>query len=358
MKVLKLITVELHAHINGSISTESIEELLAKNQEKGRPQPDIEALRQWKAKVENGEQMTLDGYREKNIKICFDMFKLIHQLVDNSEAVAIVTRNVIREFAEDGVKFLELRSTPRDVPETGMTKRSYIEAVLSSIKQCKEEGSDITVRFLLTIDRGRDLQTAHETVQLAREYQATSDGVVVGIDFSGDPNKNDARQYIPVLQEARKSGLKLAIHVAEIPNVAENLSLVQLPPDRIGHGTFLQPEVGGSEELVETVGKLRTPIELCLTSNLVGQTVKSFDIHHFKYWYERGHPCVICTDDKGIFATSLSQEYQIAASTFNLTREQMWELSFGSIACIFADDETKDRLRNLWAQERSKLQSS
>ncbi|XP_022104694.1 adenosine deaminase-like protein [Acanthaster planci] len=342
--------IELHAHINGSISTETIEELLAKNQEQGKPQPDISPLRQWKNKVEKGEQMTLDG--------CFEMFKLIHQLVDSCEAVAIVTRNVIREFAEDGIKYLELRSTPKDVPETGMTKRSYVEAVLSSIKQCKDDGIDITVRFLLTIDRGRDLETARETVQLAREFQASSDGVVVGIDFSGDPKKNDARQYIPLLLDARESGLKLALHIAEIPNTAESLSLVHVPPDRIGHGTFLQSDDGGSEEIVEAVSKHRTPLELCLTSNMVGQTVKSFDNHHFKYWYERGHPCVICTDDKGIFATSLSQEYQIAATTFNLTHEQMWELSFGSIACIFADDETKHWLRNMWAQERSRLQSS
>lgn len=55
------------------------------------------------------------------------MFRLIHQLVDNCEAVAIVTRNVIREFAEDGVRYLELRSTPRDVPETGKETRGQFQ---------------------------------------------------------------------------------------------------------------------------------------------------------------------------------------------------------------------------------------
>jgi adenosine deaminase len=45
-----------------------------------------------------------------------------------------VTRDVIREFAADNVKYLELRTTPRDVPATGMTKRSYIDAVIRAIK--------------------------------------------------------------------------------------------------------------------------------------------------------------------------------------------------------------------------------
>ncbi|XP_033634004.1 adenosine deaminase-like protein [Asterias rubens] len=340
--------IELHAHINGSISTETIEELLAKNQQEGKQQLDITALQRWKAGLEKGESMTLDG--------CFDMFRLIHQLVDNREAVAIVTRNVIREFAEDGVRYLELRSTPRDVPETGMTKRSYVESVLSAIHESKDAGLDIIVRFMIAIDRGRDLKTAQETVKLAKEFYASSGGVVVGLDLSGDPNKNDARDYIPFLKEARESGLKLALHTAEIRNVTESLALVQLPPDRIGHGTFLQPGNGGSQEIVNTVIKNKTPLELCLSSNIIGQTVTSFDNHHFKFWYDRGHPCVICTDDKGIFATSLSQEYQITASTFNLTRDQVWELSLKSIEAIFADDVMKDKLRNLWANEKSKFE--
>ena len=42
----------------------------------------------------------------------------------------------------------------------------------------------------------------------------------------------------------------------------------------------------------------RSPVcsiaELCLTSNVKGQTVPSYDKHHFLYWYNLGHPCVIC----------------------------------------------------------------
>ena len=54
------------------------------------------------------------------------MFKLIHQIVDDTEAVAIVTKDVIREFAEDGVRYLELRSTLRDVQQTGISVQHYM----------------------------------------------------------------------------------------------------------------------------------------------------------------------------------------------------------------------------------------
>lgn len=40
----------------------------------------------------------------------------------------------------------------------------------------------------------------------------------------------------------------------------ENELLLNLPPDRIGHGTFLHPEMGGSQTLVDEVVKRNIPL--------------------------------------------------------------------------------------------------
>ena len=48
------------------------------------------------------------------------------------------------------------------------------------------------------------------------------------------------------------TGLKLAIHAAEVPNPVETEALLggQVTPDRIGHGTFIHHErEGGSQKL-------------------------------------------------------------------------------------------------------------
>lgn len=131
--------------------------------------------------------------------------------------------------------------------------------------------------------------------------------------------------------------------------------LLDLLPDRIGHGTFLNSCEGGSLDQVDFVRQHQIPLELCLTSNIKSQTVASYDQHHFGFWYSIAHPSVICTDDKGVFSTHLSQEYRLAAETFNLTPSQVWDLSYESISYIFASHNTRSELRKRWNHLKPKV---
>ena len=75
-----------------------------------------------------------------------------HAETDNLDAVRIVTRDVIRDFAEDGVRYLELRTTPREV-EGRMSRQQYCETVLEEMISVSSTGLGITVKLLLSIDR-------------------------------------------------------------------------------------------------------------------------------------------------------------------------------------------------------------
>ncbi|EDL28034.1 mCG11969, isoform CRA_a [Mus musculus] len=237
------------------------------------------------------------------------MFQVIHQLTTSAEDILMITKDVIKEFADDGVKYLELRSTPREENATGMTRKTYVESVLEGIKQCKQENLDIDVRYLMAIDRRGGPTIARETVELAKEFFLSTENTVLGLDLSGDPTIGQANDFLEPLLEAKKAGLKLALHLAEIPNrEKETQMLLSLLPDRIGHGTFLSASEAGALDQVDFVRQHQIPLELCLTSNIKSQTVPSYDQHHFGFWYSIAHPSVICTDDKGVFATYLSQE--------------------------------------------------
>ncbi|XP_006831784.1 PREDICTED: adenosine deaminase-like protein [Chrysochloris asiatica] len=337
---LELPKVELHAHLNGSMSSKTMRKLIAKK-------PDLKI---------NDQMTVIDKGKKRTLVECFQMFQLIHQLTTSPEDILMVTKDVIKEFADDGVKYLELRSTPRRENATGMTKRTYVESILEGIKQAKEENLDIDVRYLIAIDRRGGPLVAKETVKLAKEFFLSSEETVLGLDLSGDPTAGQAKDFLEPLLEAKKAGLKLALHLSEIPcQKKETQMFLDLLPDRIGHGTFFKSSEEGSLDLVDFVRQHRIPLEFCLTSNIKSQTVPSYDQHHFGYWYSIAHPSVICTDDKGVFATSLSQEYQLAAETFNLTQSQVWDLSYESINYIFASDSTRSELRKKWNHLKPKV---
>ncbi|XP_041534918.1 adenosine deaminase-like protein isoform X4 [Microtus oregoni] len=210
--------------------------------------------------------------------------------------------------------------------------------------------------YLMAIDRRGGLTVAKETVELAKEFFLSTEDTVLGLDLSGDPTIGQAKDFLEPLLEAKRAGLKLALHLAEIPDKKkETQMLLDLLPDRIGHGTFLNSAEGGAMGHVDFVRQHRIPLELCLTSNIKSQTVPSYDQHHFGFWYSIAHPSVICTDDKGVFSTNLSQEYQLAAETFNLTPSQVWDLSYESISYIFASDNTRSELRSRWNHLKPKV---
>jgi adenosine deaminase len=54
---------------------------------------------------------------------------------------------------------------------------------------------------------------------------------------------------------------------------------------------------------------------------------------------------VLCTDDSGVFSTSLSREYAIAAGTFKLDKQQLTELAMRSIDYTFLPQDSKEVLR-------------
>ena len=135
--------VELHAHLNGSISADTMRRLVKLHRERWPEEPMPEQC-----------DLVVEGGQYGTSRDPFLIFPVIHAITDNLEAVRIVTREVIKEFAEDGVRYLELRTTPREVPGR-MTSEEYCEAVLEEIRNAvkNKATSCITVKLLLSIDR-------------------------------------------------------------------------------------------------------------------------------------------------------------------------------------------------------------
>lgn len=345
--------VELHAHLNGSIRSSTLLELAAGLTKKGLIDlPGVQAI-------------ILKG--DRSLAECFELFDLIHLLTTDHKTITRITKEVIEDFAAENVIYLELRTTPKCNVSVGMTKRSYVEAVLDGLKavetarvlfdpkyktqsssnsenqQTKAEEKrnkpNIYVKLLLSIDRRESTEAAIDTVQLAMEMQSFG---VIGVDLSGNPRVGDWQTFLPALNLARKQGLPITLHCGEVPNPAEVRGMLCFQPERIGHACCLE-ESEWTSLMQSTI-----PVEVCLTSNVRTETVPAIRDHHFAALYQSRHPLIICTDDPGIFGTDISREYALAAVCFGLTKSDLQYLAKNAVKHIFANHDVKAELEGVF----------
>ena len=164
-----------------------------------------------------------------------------------------------------------------------MTKTSYLDAVLSTIEKVRE---DITVKLIISIDRRNTLKEAEEVVDLALAFQSRG---IVGIDLCGDCKAGIFDNLRPAFERAKEHGFPLTLHFNEVEeNVAEAPSLLSIKPNRLGHATLLD------DFCRKTIYEEKIPIEVCMTSNILCETVATFEEHHIKELLQDKHPFIIC----------------------------------------------------------------
>lgn len=263
--------IELHAHLTGSITPQTLHEIW-QLQSKPTLQDPLVAM---------------SSSKSWDISTFFPLFSsYIYALICDRESVAYSTNAVLKDFMQDGVMYLELRTTPRESP--GMSKREYIETVLDCMDSFA--GKETMSTFLiLSIDRRNTPEQAMEVIKLAIKYRERH---VVGVDLCGDPSKGDVSIFAPAFAKAKQAGLKITLHFAEVPASSSRYELETLMtfgPDRLGHVIHV-PEDIRMEILRRKIG-----VELCVSCNVQAKmTTGGVGGHHFGWWRERGGSIVLC----------------------------------------------------------------
>ncbi|EME39147.1 hypothetical protein DOTSEDRAFT_138852 [Dothistroma septosporum NZE10] len=324
--------VELHAHLTGSITPQCLHEIWQKKRSTStgpRLEDPITACRPEAA--------------HHNVLSFFPLFdKYIYNLCNDRESISFATEQVLQAFEDDGVRYLELRTTPREAPTTGLTKETYIETVLETIQT---HSKHLMHTFLiLSIDRRNTAEQALIVVHLALKYRSRG---IIGIDLCGNPLKgsNSISTFAPAFALAKSHNLKITLHFAEVPESSTDFelqTLLSFYPDRIGH------VINTPSSIEAEIEKRNLGLELCLSCNVLADlTHGGFANHHFGKWYMRDCPVALCTDDVGVFGSSVSNEYLLAAQHFQLSRADLIWLASGAVPSIFGGEDEEDRMYGL-----------
>ncbi|RMZ71383.1 adenosine deaminase [Pyrenophora seminiperda CCB06] len=255
------------------------------------------------------------------------------------------TSAVLRDFQDDGLVYVELRTTPRAIPETGVTKENYVKTVLDILNAHNDDSRNSMRAFLiLSIDRRNTIAEADQVVDLAVKYKSAG---VVGVDLCGDPAKGDIRIFQDSFARAKASGLKITLHFAESEPSSSDLELRTLlswNPDRLGHVIHVK------EEFRKVIEQRAIGVELCLSCNVHAKMITgTYSDHHFGIWRHSSVPVALSTDDVGVFGSPLSQEYFLAAQHFHLDRKDIRALCERAVDSIFTGPTEQARLRHIYA---------
>ncbi|KAI4933247.1 hypothetical protein J4E85_003652 [Alternaria conjuncta] len=326
---------QLHAHLTGSISRDCLHAIW---ETKKARQPDFD--------LEDPLVAIPAGKVDYDIKTFFPLFSsYIYRLCSDLPSIQYSTRAVLQDFQDDGVVYVELRTTPRAILGEGVTKDDYVKTVLDILNAHNDDANNTMRAFLiLSIDRRNNIADAEEVVDLAIKYHSTG---VVGVDLCGDPAKGDIRIFGDSFARAKAAGLKITLHFAESENSSSDLELQTLlswQPDRLGHVIHVKDEFKKTIEL-HGIG-----VELCLSCNVHAKMITgTYSDHHFGVWRHSSVPVALSTDDVGVFCSPLSQEYYLAAQHFHLDREDIRALCERAIKSIFTGPDEQARLKRILA---------
>lgn len=319
--------VDLHRHLEGSLRFETIRELARRN---GMDLPATAELRNL-VQVQDDEPFTIENFLSK-----FTTLRLFYR---SPEVITRITREAIEDAAADNVRYLEMRFTPVALSRAeGFPLADVMDWVIEATKQAEEE-FNITTRLIASVNRHESPALAAQVSYLAAERMQA--GIVVGLDLAGDESGFSAEPFAEIFHAAKQNGLGITVHAGEW-NTGENVALaVQLlEADRIGHGI----RVLESEKAIQITKDLKTPFEVCITSNYQSGVVSSIDDHPITQMLSLGLNTTINTDDPSISQLKLSDEYRLACEVLGMSIKNLQDRVLAAAQAAFLPEVEKNLL--------------
>ncbi len=120
---------------------------------------------------------------------------------------------------------------------------------------------------------------------------------------------------------------------------------------RVGHGVRIADETDFDGSTIRSLGPLarrirdhRIPLEVAITSNLDTSAFPSVAEHPFGALYRSGFTVTLNTDNRLMSRVSLTDEYELAATTFGLGVADLEEITINAFEAGFGDWPERRRL--------------
>lgn len=313
-EIQKLPKVELHLHLDGSLSLDLAKKLTNKS---------LNELKEEMIAKDKCESLT--EYLTK--------FDTPISLMQTKENLTLAAQTLVNDLALQNVVYAEVRFAPMFHTQQGLTYEEIVEAVLNGLNK----NSNIKVNLILCLMRGFPEENNLKTIEVAKKYLNKG---VCAIDLAGDEIKYPTSTYLKYFEIAKKENIPFTIHAGESRGADEVDVAISTGTKRIGHGIH-------SIEDINVINKVRDNnvlLEVCPTSNIQTNSIDTYKKHPINDLYHMGVQISINTDNSTVSNISLSEEYLKLHTTFNFTKDDFNKINVMAINHAFITEKEKEIL--------------
>lgn len=313
--------VELHVHLEGSMSVATVRDLTERH--------GVDPTPVWPGGWP--EAFSFDGFPSFARQFFYGL-----SLLRSADDLVAITDDLAATLAAQNVRYAEVTTTAYthflgrgDRP--GMSWGEYRDGLDEGRRRAAARG----VELGWVVDIPRDLEMPDQTVTIEYlESGQTPDGLVA-IGLGGYEVGFPAAPYAEHFARANAIGLPAVPHAGETEGADSVRSAVaDLGAVRIGHGVRCLEDPA----LVELLVDREIMLEVCPTSNDLLQVVDRIEDHPLPALLDAGLRVCINTDDPGWFATDVVTELTIATEVLGVEPERHRAMQLDAVAASFAPD--------------------
>jgi adenosine deaminase len=349
---------DLHLHLDGSLRVGTLIELA---RERGVNLPSY---------TEEGMNELVFKQSYANLGEYLAGFSWTCAVMQDAEAIERISYELALDNFAEGVRYIEVRFAPQLHQHGSLDCRAVLRAVESGLERAAREVNatlpegGLPFKYSLIVcalrmfneqfstwygDLMRALSKAPRrkvfglaSLELAREAVWARDeaGIpVMGFDLAGQEDGYPAVDHQEAYDFAHAHFMQKTVHAGEAYG-AESIfqSITALHADRIGHGYLLfSPEriqdpkitdrAAYAERLADFIADRRVTMEVCITSNLqTNPAIGSAKDHALRKMLDRRISVTLCTDNRLVSHTTVSNEIRVAVDNLGVTHRQLRDI--------------------------------
>lgn len=310
-----LAKIELHCHLDGSLTLSSVSELLNR-------------------KVSADELMVADDC--KDLATYLEKFKLPLQCLQSYQNLKKAAREFLISLAKDNIKYVELRFAPMLSVNENLDCKNVIEAVLEGLKSGKEV-CGIEYNVIVCAMRHHSSKTNMDMLKVAYEFFGNG---VCAADLAGNEATYPMNEFVEVFTYAKKLLLPFTIHAGECGNANNIKEAILLGARRIGHGIAMS----NNKEVQKLCIKNKIGIEMCPISNMQTKAISDISKYPLREFLDANILVTINTDNTTVSNTSLTKEFGFIQKNMGISDDELILITKNSIEVAFANDDIKNSL--------------